>query len=211
MCLILALTLTATSCGRIQVSNSTMSTEQQEELESNLSELDKALEEHAAFIHAKLAPPADSSQIQGLRDGLSGAQVLSLEIWYSWHNGCVDHLTDIHPLGRMLSIAESLQDRKMIQDVPFVDTKRKMAIKILDDGAGDGFFLDICGPHPRVFYHMLEDPFPQDYGLLQEFVDFLARVHSAGVSSEDPNGMVEFDLDKYQELEESYLKKLKEP
>jgi hypothetical protein len=90
-----------------------------------------------------------------------------------------------------------------------VDSKRKRAIKILEDGAGDGFFLDLSSPNPRVFYHMLEDPFPRDYGTLQEFVQFIADVHASGVVSPDKHGMADFDLEKYDRLESDYLRKLK--
>jgi hypothetical protein len=108
----------------------------------------------------------------------------------------------------MLSITESLADRKMIRDIPFVDAKRKSALKIMDDGAGDGFFLDIASATPRVFYHMLEDPYPRDYGTLQEFVDFITDVHAAGLATEREKGMVEFDLPRYQKVEAEYLAKI---
>lgn len=76
-----------------------------------------------------------------LRKKLGGVEIQCLEQWYRWHNGCIDHATDILPLGRMLSVSESLNDRAMIQKTPFVDSLRKHAIKLLDDGAGDGFSL----------------------------------------------------------------------
>ena len=132
----------------------------------------------------------------------------SLELWYQWHNGCIDRTTDVLPLGRMLSISESLQDRKMIRGIRFVDEKRKSALKILDDGAGDGFFVDVANPSPRVFYHMLEDPFPRDYGTLKDFVQLIMQVHAAVLSSENENGMVDFDKAQYDKLESEYFKKL---
>ena len=109
----------------------------------------------------------------------------------------------------MLSISESLHDREMTQKYPFVDSKRKSAIKILEDAAGDGFFLDVASSRPRVFYHMLEDPFPRDYGTLQDFVQFIAEVHLSGVASLDENGMVDFDWGEYDRIESDYLRKLK--
>lgn len=92
----------------------------------------------------------------------------------------------------------------MERSLPFIDAKRRTAIKILDDGCGDGFFLDISSPAPRVFYHMLEDPSPRDYGTLEEFVRFIAKVHAAGIVSLETDGMVVFDLSAYEKLEREY-------
>lgn len=96
-------------------------------------------------------------------------------------------------------------DRELTKKIPFVDSKRKNALKLLDDGCGDGYFLDITTANPRVFYHMLEDPFPRDYGVLQDFVAFIADVHAAGLATEDEMGAVTFDLDRFQVLESKYL------
>ena len=64
---------------------------------------------------------------------------------------------------------------------------------------------------PRVFYHMLEDPFPVDYGTLADFAGFMKEVHAAGIASPGAEGVVSFDLDKYRELETAYLERLKKP
>jgi hypothetical protein len=92
-----------------------------------------------------------------------------------------------------------------------VDRKRRSALKILEDAAGDGFFLDVAIPRPRVFYHMLEDPFPQDYGTLAQFVSFIAEVHAAGLASAGEGGVVNFDLDRYAEIEADYLRRIGGP
>jgi hypothetical protein len=188
-----------------------MSDKQQAALSASLAKLDDTLARKSPFIFAKLASPATAEDIRTLRIELGGAEIQCLELWYRWHNGCTGHITDVLPLGRMLSIAEALEDRKGIQGTPFVDAKRKSALKILDDGAGDGFFLDIVSPNPRVFYHMLEDPYPRDYGTLPEFVTFITDVHAAGLASENEHGMVAFDLDRYQKIEAKYLKGLGKP
>ncbi|NOX58159.1 MAG: SMI1/KNR4 family protein [Planctomycetes bacterium] len=173
-----------------------------------LAKLETALKDNAPFVHAKLNPPATANELAALRAAFGGTQVQSLELWYQWHNGCSDHTIDLLPLGRMLSISESLQDRKLAQGIPFVDAKRKSALKILDDGSGDGFFLDVAAPNPRVFYHMLEDPYPCDYGSLEQFIEFILEVHTAGLASHDKNGMVDFDETRYEKIEAAYLKNL---
>ncbi len=166
---------------------------------------ERILQEHASAFKAN-----SHAYLQecGPRSELGGVQVECLELWYGWHNGREGNLTYVSPLGRMLPIGEALENRRMAQDIPFVDTKRKNAFKILDEGAGDGFFLDIASATPRVFYHMLEDPFPRDFGTLQEFVCFIADVHAAGIASETEDGMVRFDLPRYQEVEAEYLARI---
>lgn len=188
-----------------------MSDEQQNALSASLAKLEDILRDKSPFVIAKLAPSATDEELATLRSELDGVQIQCLELWYGWHNGCTGGSTDILPLGRMLSITESLEDRKLTQGIPFVDAKRKNALKILDDGAGDGFFLDITSRNPRVFYHMLEDPNPRDCGTLQEFVAFISDVHAAGLATEKENGMVTFDLDRYQKAEADYLQKLRKP
>ena len=215
LCLICALSMITVGCKRQKVASntqkavsSTMTVDEQKNLNERLAKLEATLEENAPFVHAKLAPPATEDQLAELRTGLGGTQVQSLALWYQWHNGCIDATTNVLPLGRMLSISESLQDRKMIRGIRFVDEKRKSALKILDDGAGDGFFVDVTSPNPHVFYHMLEDPFPRDYGTLKDFVQFMMQVHAAGLSSEDEHGMVDFDMARYDKLESEYFGKL---
>jgi hypothetical protein len=185
-----------------------MSAKEKDALKANLAKLESTLKNKSPFIFDKLASGASQQEIGRLRSGLGGAQIECVEIWYRWHNGCTDRLTDVLPLGRMLSIAESLEDREGAKNIPFVDAKRKSALKILDDGAGDGFFLDIASPIPRVFYHMIEDPYPRDFGTLQEFVNFINDVHAAGLASENDHGMVAFDLDRYQTIEADYRREI---
>lgn len=186
-----------------------MSDRQRDDLKANFTKLDETLASKSAFVYAKLAPSATEGDIATLRSELGGAQIQCLELWYQWHNGCGGRFTDLLPLGRMLSLAEAIEDRKRTQSIPFVDAKRKIALKILADSAGDGFFLDIASPNPRVFYHMLEDPFPRDYGTMEEFVSFIDQVHAAGLASENEHGMVAFNLDHYKKIEADYLKKIK--
>jgi hypothetical protein len=200
--------LVLAGCARPDATSSMLSVESRQALELSLAELQAELQKNAPFILEKLSGPASDEQIAQLRVELDGAEVQCLEVWYRWHNGCDDPLTRILPLGRMLSIAESTEDRRAIQSIPFVDTKRKQAIKLLDDGAGDGFFLDVSSAAPRVFYHMLEDPWPRDYGPLDSFVEFLTQVHRSGLATVNENGMVDFDWERYDAIQSDYLSKV---
>ncbi len=195
-------------CGKRQPTKSASPAEEYRALASSLTKLDETLASKSPFMSARLAPGATEEELKTLRAGLGGVQVDALERWFQWHNGCAGGLTDVLPLGRMLSIEEALEDRASTQAMAFVDAKRKSALKILDDGAGDGYFLDIESPTPRVFYHMLEDPFPRDFGTLPEFVTFIGDVHAAGVASVNDDGTVTFDLDRYQKIEDDYLKSI---
>ena len=208
---VLASTIAATGCGQHAARSSSLSKKEQSDLSANLAKLDETLASKSPFIFAKLSPGATQQDIDTLRKELGGSQIECLEVWYKWHNGCADRITDVLPLGRMLSINESLDDRKQIQSVPFVDAKRKSALKILEDSAGDGFFLDIESQNPRVFYHMLEDPYPRDYGTLAEFVSFIRDVHAAGIVTKNEHGMAAFDLDRYQKIEAEYQKRISKP
>lgn len=199
----------AVGCGGPTSVSSNLTSAEQEDMSKRLALLDATLEEHVPFILAKLAPPATDEDLAELWAGLGGSHIQSLELWYRWHNGCTDNKTDLLPLGRMLSISEALADRKAIQTIPFVDAKRRGALKILEDLAGDGYFLDVTSSRPRVFYQMLEDPwFPRDYGPLKDFVQFLVDVHAAGISSQDKYGMVDFDPKEYDRIESTYLRNL---
>jgi hypothetical protein len=183
---------------------------EKEDLKARLVALEGALQAKSPFVLEQMAPPATAEQLAELEAAL-GVRVEPLEVWYGWHNGCSGPATDILPLGRMLPISEALADRRMVRSIPFVDRKRRSALKILEDAAGDGFFLDVAIPRPRVFYHMLEDPFPQDYGTLAQFVSFIAEVHAAGLASAGEGGVVNFDLDRYAEIEADYLRRIGGP
>jgi hypothetical protein len=209
--LIAACFLVLPGCAKRDVAvPSTMTSAEKQALEDRLRKLDEVLRDRSPFILDKLAPAATATDLGKLWAEIGGVKVDSLEVWYRWHNGC-NGLTQILPLGQTLSISEALADRKMMMDTPFVDSMRRRSLKILDDGAGDGFFVDIALASPRVFYHMLEDPFPRDYGTLQQFVSFVTDVHKAGVATEGENGKVEFDLSRYEKLEAEYLKRMANP
>jgi hypothetical protein len=199
------------SCGeREKVANTVMPAMEKETLTATLAKLDETLAAKSPFVAAKLAPGATDDDVKALRSELGGAQVECLEEWFRWHNGCQGGLTDLIPLGRMLSISEAIKDRQDIQSVPLVDAKRKQSLKILEDGAGDGFFVDVTSQHPRVFYHMLEDPSPRDYGTLPEFATLLIDVHASELATENEHGMVSFDLARYQKVEAAYLNKIEQ-
>ena len=111
-------------------------------------------------------------------------------------------------LGEPLSIAEAVADWQQIQGIPFVDKLRKRSLKILEDGSGDGFFVDVTVARPRVFYHMLEDGTPQYYGTLAEFVGFIATGFERGVLFVDAQGKFGYDDKQYQALEQAHFRAL---
>lgn len=183
-------------CERPQAVSSSMPKNEQEGLRTGLQQLEATLREKSPFIADALAPPATDDQLKLLWAELGGAQIECLETWYRWHNGCTSPTIDLIPLGRMLSIDEAVADRQQIQSIPLVDAQRQSAIKLLTDAAGDGFFLDAESPNPRIFYHMLEDPYPRYYGTLSQFVDFIESIHAAGLATKNENGMVDFDYER---------------
>lgn len=185
--------------------SSRMSVSEKKSLTAELERLQTTLDDKSPFVAEKLASGATEAEILSFRSAVAGAQFDELEIWFKWHNGCKDRLTDLIPLGRMLSISEALENRKMLQSTPFVDAKIKRSLKLLEDLAGDGFYVDLTEPNPRVFYCMLEDPYPTYYGTLQEFVAFISEVHEAGLATPNSNGMIDFDQDRYEELKSKYL------
>jgi len=97
----------------------------------------------------------------------------------------------------------------MMQGVPFVDKLRKVSVKIMDDGAGDGFFLDVTKTNPPVFYHMLEDPTPQYYGNMAEFIEFIALGFEDGTLFVNEAGEFKYDEAKYRAAEQAHFKKVK--
>jgi hypothetical protein len=123
--------------------------------------LDETLKNHSRFVFDELAPPATENEIGQLRATLGGAERPFLELWFKWHNGCNNHPIGILPLGEMLSINESVNKRTTIQSDPLVHQSRKRDIKLLDDGAGDGFFLNLSKSPPGITTKCLRMHFQQ--------------------------------------------------
>jgi hypothetical protein len=200
-------------CGRpARVASSPLSAAEAQQLKDQLTRLDAALQRHSPALAGLLAPPAGATEIARLRAELNGAEIQPLELWFQWHDGSGKDTALIVPLGFFLSSRSALADRKAIRDIPFVQERRKSSIKLLEDGSGDGFFLDLTGPNPRVFYHMLEDGSTyQDFGRLDEFVGFIAQVHEAALGGANQSGRVDYDLKKYGALEAAYLQAKSRP
>jgi len=196
------------SCSKPTSVPSVLDSSEAKALQASFERLDHVLAVKGVAIQTNLAPPASPTEIAKLRAALGGNKIDALEAWFCWHNGTAGTRTDLLPLGYPLTIAESLDDRKLIQKIPFVDKLRKSAIKIMDDGAGDGFFLDVTSASPTVFYHMLEDPTPQYYGSLHEFVDYIAGAFENGALFVDAAGRLKHDETKYQAWEKEHFKKL---
>lgn len=195
-------------CDHPQAVSSSMSKNDQEALRTALQQLESTLREKSPFIADALAPPATDADLKALRAELGGAQVECLEKWYRWHNGCTSPTIDLIPLGRMLSIDEAIDDRRQMQGIPIIDAKLRGSFKILEDLAGDGFYLDVSSTNPQVFYCMIEDPYPRYFGSMAKFIGFIESVHAAGLATKAENGMVDFDFKRYQEMETAYLQRV---
>ena len=186
-----------------------MNDEERNELRAAQAKLDDTLRKHSPFVYDELAPSATDAEIEKLRAELDVTERPYLELWFKWHNGCTDHPMRLLPLGDLISVDESIEDRSSIQDMPFVHQRRKRDIKLLDDGCGDGFFLDLTASPPRIYYEMLEDRFPTDYGTMLQFLQFIDRVHTAGITSVNEREIVIFDATAYQKLEAEHLSSVK--
>jgi hypothetical protein len=196
------------SCSKPGAANVALSPAEAQALQESFARLDQVLAAKASSLHTNLAPPATVAEIAALRSALNGSTNFVLEAWFGWHNGARVRGTSLLPLGSPISIAEALEDRKLIQRIPLVDKLRKRSLKILDDGAGDGFFVDVTSAQPQVFYHMLEDGTPLYYGTLAEFVNFIATGFERGVLFVDANGKFGYDEKQYQALEQAHFKAL---
>jgi len=185
-----------------------MSEAERATLAASFHRLEQVLQTRGPSLYTNLAPPATAAELQPLRTALNGNTIEVLEAWYQWHNGTADRSTRLLPLGVPLSINESLEDRRSIQSIPFVDKLRKSSVKLMDDGSGDGFFLDVTAAKPTVFYHMLEDPFPLGFGTLDQFVDLIAQGFETGVLYTNASGEFEFDLDGFEAFEAAHLRKI---
>ncbi len=175
-------------------------------LKEQFSALDRALRDKAVFIEPRLAASALEEDLALLRTAFGGSKIEPLEAWFLWHNGSLKGGAPLLPLGWAVSISEALRERHAIRWIPLIDGRRKKGIKILDDGAGDGFYVDLAPREPRVFYHMLQERDSYtDFGRIDEFVEFIAKVHAAGIASESKPGVVVFDDSRYTGLEKAYL------
>lgn len=194
------------SCSKPPVVATSLTLPEAQALADSFERLEKVLASKAAAIHTNLAPSATDADIAALRASLNGNTNAVLEAWFRWHNGATNRSASLLPLGHPLSITETLEERKMMQRIPFVDKLRKSAVKILDDGAGDGFFVDVTTAQPAVFYHMLEDPTPRSYGTMTEFVNFIAAGFENGVLYISAAGDFAYDEKKYEALEAEHFK-----
>ena len=189
----------------LKLSNQTLTNANLEDLGNKLNELDTVLQNVSPKVHARLLPPADDDSIRALREALGDIQNDYLELWFTWHDGSTGGSAGLLPLGGALTSSEAIADRELNRSIPGLMPRRHHDIKLLDDGAGDGFFLDLSSPHGNVYYEMLEDPFPQSYGNFSQFLDFLHAVHKAGIADINPRGVVVFDESAYRSLEANHF------
>lgn len=191
--------------------SSTLTAREKRELNNALQRLDDVLKEKAPALHANLNPPAGKAEIADLRGVLDGNTVESLEMWFQWHNGVSAAPASLLPLGEPISLRRAILERKRIGKIPLVDGLRKSSVKILEDGFGDGYFLDVTSSRPLVFYHMLEDPYPQYYGTLAEFANFIADGFESEVLFLNGAGEFDYDEAKFYALEEKHLNSASRP
>jgi hypothetical protein len=194
-----------TGCEQTKPNTTTMSDAERQELLTIQANVDAALIEHSPFIYWKLSPPATEAEFAMLRKYLGDRERPYLESWYKWHNGCRESPVELLPGGRFLSIAETIEDRNSIQKMTSVHARRKRDVKLLDDGSGDGFFLDLSSSTPRVYHEILENRNPTDFGTMSQFLEFIAKVHSSGIASLSGRNKILFDLPAYHKLEAEYL------
>lgn len=211
--LFLAITcvLALASCGKPSSVSSSLTTVESQKLTDALTRLENVLKPKAPNQYAHLASGATSTEIGRLRASLNGSTIEALEMWFQWHNGASGGDSVLLPLGHAISIDQSLAHRKMEASIPLIDGLRKGSIKILDDFAGDGFFIDTTSTTPLVFYHMLEDPYPTYYGTLTEFVEFIAIGFEKGILYEDTHGNFAYDEKLYTAYEATHLAKASRP
>ncbi len=191
--------------------NVEMSAAESSQLKDALDRLDRAINAAAPSIAAQLHAGADEAQIAHLRSALGGAVNQPLEEWFAWHNGAKSRMVSILPLAAPLSIDAALEDRNFIRKVPLVSETRRNSLKILDDFAGDGYFIDLRSGTPFVFYDMLEDPGEGYFGTLTEFANFIADCFEADVFSADESGFLDYDEDLYYQLESVYFERASRP
>ena len=198
-------------CSKPQAVSSSLTADERNELKAAFSALNAVLLSKAPSIHSELLPGASTTDIQVLRAGLGGSEVESLELWFKWHNGAASPLTDIYPLGHPISIERAIEERDSISDIPFIDDYRKSAVKILDDGSGDGYFLDVASENPLVFYDMLEDPAPAYYGTLAQFLNLITEAFEKEIIYVDGDGYLDFDDAAFGTLDELRKRAMEKP
>jgi hypothetical protein len=199
------------SCGKHASVSSALTAAEAQELTTAMNRLEAALQAYAPTQYASLSSGATSTEIGLLRAELNGSTVEVLEAWFNWHNGTTGGTCTLLPLGTVISIDEAIASRELEASIALIDSFRKSSFKILDDGSGDGFFINPTSSTPMVFYHMLEDPYPLYYGTLAEFIDFIAIGFEQGVMYEDPQGNFAYDMARYTTYETAHLAAVSAP
>ncbi|MBK1790051.1 SMI1/KNR4 family protein [Persicirhabdus sediminis] len=195
----------ANSSKNFKVQSSLMTESEISSFDDALAKLDTVMSEKAPLLHGKFAPGATDEDIAQLREALGGHEITSLEAWFRWHNGPKERFLGLVPLGEVVSIKQAIEYRESLSMAGA--SLRGSSVMIMEDGAGDGYFLDITSDPPRVFYEMMEDPYPTYYGSLPEFVDFIIKGFSSEVFSEDAKGWFVEDEDRFEAFEKNYLDK----
>ena len=182
-----------------------MNTKQNKLITNSFQKLDSVLERKAKMLYEKLRPGACDSNLAILRHELCEVRSPFLEAWFSWHNGALKSPVHLLPLGYILSISELIDDRRREGRLC---NFRNHAIKLLEDGSGDGYFMDTSSNDGCIYYHMLQNPHPEYHGTLSEFVGFIADGFESDALYVDIEGDFGYMEDAYAKLERSYLSKV---
>lgn len=194
-------------CGSKKVTypDVTMPPSDREALIAALDRIDVALAEKAPTLASFLNDGATDKEIEHLRQALGGAINEPLEIWFRWHNGSSQRGLSLLPLGGLISLEESIRNKQMESRIPLIPHYRRNAIKVLDDLAGDGYFLDLTADEPIIFYDMTEEPSPRKIFKLTELAEFIATGFEKGVLTDDEHGLIDYEEETYFRFEEDYF------
>ncbi len=171
-------------------------------LTQSLDQLDAVLKSKAPALHQQFADGATDEQIDQLRASLGGKSIHALEAWFKWHNGATEPMLELIPLGEVVSIEQAIEQRAL--SLQHASSLRANSIMILEDGAGDGYFVDLTNDPALVYYEMLEDPSPTYYGTLTEFTKYIAEAYESGIFRVDDQAVLDYNEDEFEANEQKH-------
>lgn len=196
-------------CGSKKVTypDVTMPPSDREALIAALDRIDVALAEKTPTLASFLNDGATDEEIEHLRQALGGAINEPLEIWFRWHNGSSQPGLALLPVGGLISLEDAIRIKEMESRIPLIPGYRRNAIKVLDDHAGDGYFLDLTADEPDIFYDMLEDRTPpsERQASLTDLATFIAICFERGLIFQDEFGLLDYDEDSYFKFESEFF------
>lgn len=178
-----------------------------QDLQNALQSLDQIIKDKAQSLHDNLADGATDKQIVELQSEFNNEITPCIEQWFRWRNGSIKQFSEIIPLGELVSIEQVVEYRNQLKNSGLKRILRFNSVLLLEDGAGDGYFVDLQRSPPEVYYEMLEDPTPTYYGTMFEFVRYITEGYKSGVFSIDDDGELECNDELFERYEESHLEK----